>query len=337
MTGQQIFSYFQNKAIDHNSLFQVEIDVTSKCNANCPFCFQGDHNKVKPEMSLATVCSLLDGLRDLGTYYIGFSGGEPFARADFIDILREAKKRAFRVSLITNGMLLNHNMIDQLAVLNIDRITVSFHSIESSEYMRCFGISNKNLYLVALDNIKYMIEKDIPLGIAITVTKHNINSLRATTNFFVKLGIPQECINYNLLLTGEREIESLRHCNDDIEANQEFLSRKVHFEKDRTRLLCGAGIISCSIDAEGNVYPCTFFNTPAGSLYRQTIQEIWTSSHYLKIIRSLKEEMFTKCMSCAIKGKCEFCMASNLNETGNIFEAPESFCTSRKARVACYD
>lgn len=337
MTGQQIFSYFQNKAISCHALFQVEIDVTSKCNANCPFCFQGDHSILKPEMSLEMIRQLLDGLRELGTYYIGFSGGEPFARCDFIDILREAKKRAFRISLITNGMLLNHNMIDELAALRLDRITVSFHSIEISEYLKCFGIANRNAYFSALDNIKYMINKGIPLGIAITVTKFNINSLSATTDYFVNLGIPEECINYNLLLSGERDIASLRPANSDITINQEYLSKKIKYEHDRTRLLCGAGIISCSIDSKGEVYPCTFFNNSVGSLYQHTIQDIWTNSHFLKIIRSLREDMFTKCVSCPIKGKCEFCMATNLNETGNIFESSESFCTSRKARIMCYD
>lgn len=332
-----MYEYFQRKAMKSHSLFQIEIDVTSKCNANCPFCFQGDHNHAaRDEMPLEMITNLLDDLREMGTYYIGFSGGEPFARDDFLDILEAAKKRGFRVSLITNAMLLSKEKINRLCELGIERVTVSFHSIHQDTYIKSFAINNPNLYFVALNNIDYMLKRNISLGVAITVTKDSIQDLGDTTKYFLNLGLQEQDINYNLLLRGQREIEELMPKESDIIYKRDYLSKKIDGSNSDITLLCAAGIYSCSIDAFGNVYPCTFFNTSAGNLYNQSLREIWETSHLLKIIRSFREEMFEKCASCSNKGKCHLCIATNLNETNNIFEPSNSFCESRKARLKMY-
>lgn len=82
-----VYEYFKKLAYEKQALFSIEIDVTSKCNADCIFCFQGSHNSIIDSLTKEKIIELLDDLRNMGTYYIGFSGGEPFLRKDFIDIL----------------------------------------------------------------------------------------------------------------------------------------------------------------------------------------------------------------------------------------------------------
>ena len=329
--SQELYGYFQKKALENYSLFQVEIDVTSRCNANCPFCFQGDHYNDSEEMTFEQIILLLDQLRELGTFYIGFSGGEPFMRKDFIDILNEAKKRRFRISFISNGILLDKNKIDQIAEMKINKVNISFHGIRKETYMKSFGINNSDFYNKAIRNIDYMIERDIPLGIAITVTKYNINELEEITKYFLDKGLKENDINYELLLSGKREISKLMPTNADIKHNIYYLNQKIKKEEKHGR--CGAGIISCTIDAKGNVFPCTFFNNSVGNVKEKHIKEIWEESHFLKILRSIQDEMFKKCGNCSIRKECNICLANNLNETGNIFMPSDMFCESRKARV----
>ena len=331
--SQDVYSYFKRRAFESHSLFSVEIDVTSKCNANCPFCFQGNHNNANPdELSLTRMIGLLDELRELGTYYIGFSGGEPFARDDFIEILAAAKQRGFRISLITNAMLLTKEQIDRMKEMNVDHVSVSFHSIVPETYLKCFGIKDESCYYTALENIRYMVSKGFSLGIALTVTNLNIEDIPATAKFFSELGIPDHSIGFNLLLKGKREINKLMPTEKQFHTFSDLLSRKFDLEAEES-LLCAAGTISCSIDPCGNVYPCTFFNTPAGNVNTQSLQEIWNCSHFLTILRSFKDSMFEKCERCETKKQCQVCLASNMNETGNVFEPSEAFCISRKARL----
>lgn len=331
MNGREIYGYFQQKAMQNHALFQVEIDVTSKCNANCSFCFQGTHENKYYDMSLEKIVNLLDDLRSMGTFFIGFSGGEPFARADFLEILNEAKKRKFRISVISNGMLLSKSDIDRLAELQIDRVTISFHGISQDTYLKSFGINNPSCFSRAIENIDYMLQKGISLGIAITVTKYNIGELEEITNFFLQKGLKSSDINYNMLLSGKRKINELMPTQEQITENVNYLSQKIG--KEEKHALCNAGIISCSIDSRGYVYPCTFFNNYVGNIFEQSIKDIWENSHFLKILRSLKDSMFEKCADCALKGKCNMCLATNLNDTGDIFIPSEMFCQSRKARI----
>lgn len=96
MNEVELYNYMQNKAKKTNELFQVEIDVTSRCNACCPFCFQGEHLAQDDELSFDSMIVLLDKLREMGTYYIGFSGGEPFIREDLNHKLRPTKRYLHR-------------------------------------------------------------------------------------------------------------------------------------------------------------------------------------------------------------------------------------------------
>lgn len=336
MNSIDLYDYFQKKALEKNSLFQVEIDVTSLCNAKCPFCFQGGcHNKNSEELNYNEIICLLDELRNLGTYYLGFSGGEPFTRKDFLNILGESKKRGFRVSFITNAMLLNKNIIDELEKIGVDRVTVSFHSVNKDIYKFLFGINEDYLYYKAVDNIKYLSTKKLSLGLAVTVTKYNIDDLDKIEDFATSVGMSKKDINYNLLLKGNSEIASLMPSELQIKKNNQFFYYKDSLlnKTNGKGLICIAGKSSCSINSIGDVFPCTFFNNSVGNVKKNSLKTIWEESHILKIFRSIRDEHFKKCQACSTKDKCTICMASNINETGDIFTPSDDYCTSRKAKV----
>ena len=137
-------------AYRNNSLFQVEIDVTRNCNANCIFCYQGNkHNSIN-DLNIKEIEQLLLDLKRMGTYIVGYSGGEPFMRKDFIDILKLTKRKGFKTFFITNAQLMSESDIEALVEMAIDKVTVSFHSIYKENYMKIFGIQNPELYDNAL-------------------------------------------------------------------------------------------------------------------------------------------------------------------------------------------
>ena len=124
-TDNNLFELAKDYAISNNKLFQVEIDVTSLCNSNCIFCFQGNvHELQKDEFSLDEMKKLIRELHEMGVYHIGFAGGEPFARKDFIEIIEYTKRLGFRVSLVSNGHLITHNDIERMYNCGIDHVTI---------------------------------------------------------------------------------------------------------------------------------------------------------------------------------------------------------------------
>ena len=311
-----VYKRFKLLALKNNIPFQVEIDITNKCNANCPFCFQGDKID-KEEMSYDLICKLLDELKQLGTYYIGFSGGEPFCRNDFLDILKYAKKLGFRISIITNAQMLTKEIIDSLENICIDRVTVSFHSLRLGNYLYHFGISNEKYYQLALENFEYLSTKKISIGAAITLTSKNIMEVPELKEYFLSKGLSERDINYNNLLTGKREVNYLRPNDNEITNMNPYFNDS---SKGRNSdLICAAGRISCTITPNGLVYPCTFFNSPMGDLKCNSLKEIWTKSHLASILRNVKLEHFTKCTKCDIRSRCNMCLVLTLMKLAICF------------------
>ena len=82
----------------------VSIELTRRCPLDCLHCYNnlpmGDQAARSQELTFAEHVRLLDELVAAGTLFILYSGGEIFARKDFLDIYTEAKKRGFLITFL---------------------------------------------------------------------------------------------------------------------------------------------------------------------------------------------------------------------------------------------
>ena len=325
-----IYDSLKNNAYKRHTLFQAEIDVTYNCNAKCFFCFQGNiHQDTKPNLSFKEICNLLDQLKDLGCLYVGFSGGEPFFRTDFIDILKYAKKLGFVISIVTNLQLPSKDDIVELANIGVNRITVSCHSVNPQRYCDIFRVDISR-YKRAFDNIKLLVEKNCSVGIAATISLLNYNEMEEIKNYFLNKGLKEGDINFNMLIQGKNDVSKFRDNADFRKYIINHKELKNNIVEKNNCFLCSAGRISCTIGPYGEVYPCTFFNSSAGNIRDISLSEIWNNSHLLKILRSIKEKDFTNCKDCSSNKYCHICMANNLNETGEYNLPSTKYCDFRK-------
>jgi len=94
------------------------LELTLQCNLRCKHCYlDGVHDGIPGEQELSTEewYDILDQLADAGTLWLLMTGGEPFARSDFLDIYTYAKKRGFLITIFTNGTLITPEIADYLA------------------------------------------------------------------------------------------------------------------------------------------------------------------------------------------------------------------------------
>ncbi|HCQ90058.1 MAG TPA: hypothetical protein DIU45_10360, partial [Clostridium sp.] len=151
-------------------------------------------------------------------------GGEIFMRKDIIDILKLTRKLGYGCSIITNGQLLTQDIIYKIKDLKLTSVNVSVHSLNSDNYSFIYG--NKNVLLdKVIENIKRMIDLNINVGIATTVTKYNLNELPQMLNYLKSLGVNQNniafnilfpCENYNDLIVTPEEFEKFIKLNPSI-------------------------------------------------------------------------------------------------------------------------
>lgn len=281
-------------------------------------------------MKISDYDCFLSDCKKLGGYYIGISGGEPFCNPEAINIIRTAQRKGYRVGIITNGQLINDAILEELIDLNLSRISFSFHGFRKDTYAKHFGVDEKK-YDYVLNIIQKLINAECRVGIAYTVTKYNITEFSETKKMFMDMGLKEQDIKFNMLLRGNVDVSDLypskAQLADVISQNKEYFRE---LEKNQSfGLCCAAGRCSFSVNAYGDVYPCTFFNTPAGNLFYDSIIDIWNNSHLFRMFRSLNDDLYRECSKCKIADKCNLCIVDNVNSTDSIFVPNHIRCLSK--------
>lgn len=113
----------------HNKLgralmpLRYSFEITHLCNLNCPYCYVGDSRK-KDELTTQEWFNVINQLPFYS--YVTLVGGEPLLRKDFIPILGKTAKRTLgKVNVVTNGLLINDEIIDAFIRTKMILLSVS--------------------------------------------------------------------------------------------------------------------------------------------------------------------------------------------------------------------
>ncbi len=99
------------------------LELTYRCNLNCPYCYIGE-NRQKEELSSEDWKKVINQIPFYGI--VTLVGGEPFIRKDFCELMQYASKKVFgKVNVVTNGILLNEEHIKETVKSNIVLLSVS--------------------------------------------------------------------------------------------------------------------------------------------------------------------------------------------------------------------
>jgi MoaA/NifB/PqqE/SkfB family radical SAM enzyme len=119
----------------------VHIDLTNVCNLDCVTCWNYAPELVQPKpvewkrqrMSEATFARVLDEVATSGAERIILSGGgEPFTHPAIYDCIGRVKVRGLRLTLISNGTLVD---FDRLAALAPDQLLLNLAAASADTYV----------------------------------------------------------------------------------------------------------------------------------------------------------------------------------------------------------
>lgn len=122
---------------------------------------------------------------------ITLTGGEPFTRPDFFELVDSVIENRMRYSILTNGTLINEKAIEAFKVgkrrLRLDSIQIS---IDGS----CAEVHNKSRpdsFDRAVKGLRLLLKEGFPVTVRATISKHNIHDLEAMTAFLLEdVGLP---------------------------------------------------------------------------------------------------------------------------------------------------
>ena len=108
-------------------------ELTHRCPLHCVYCSNPQELAARSsEMDTATWANVFRQAADLGVLQADFTGGEPLARPDIIELVRLARGAALYVSLITSGLPLDEAKLDALITAGLDHFQLSFQAATES-------------------------------------------------------------------------------------------------------------------------------------------------------------------------------------------------------------
>ena len=122
---------------------------------------------------------MLDELVEMGCFWLLYTGGEIFARKDFLEIYTYAKKKGFLITLFTNGTIINEQIADYLAEWPPFAIEITLYGRTRETYEALTAIPGS--YDRCLRGIKLLKERGLPLKlktVATSINKHEVLAMR---------------------------------------------------------------------------------------------------------------------------------------------------------------
>lgn len=335
-TSEFFYKYFQ----EHPTIFGMEIEVTSRCNERCIHCYLPNKNRTR-DIDRGFCIDILNQLKEMKTVQVSFSGGEMFLHQHISDILRHARKNDFMITLLSNGTLLNADIISMVKDININLIQISLYSMRPEEHDTITRLDGSHFRTI--NAIESLIEADIPVQISCPVMKPNKNSYRdvllwatenkikAYTDFIMmaRTDFTTSNLDHRLSLEEtEKLIKDIIEVDEGYRASLELEAKSKDLEKYATQPICGVGIDNLCMTADGGLYPCAGFQGYIlGNAYDLPLKEIWERSQKLKFLRSVRNDSFPNCIVCEARDYCAMCLVRNFNESGgDMFKVNRHFC-----------
>ena len=330
------------------------LEVTHRCPLACAHCYNnlpvGDAEARRRELSAGELKRIIDELADAGGLWLLFTGGEIFARRDFLDIYRHAKQRGFLITLFTNGTQITEAIADTLVAWPPFSIEITIYGRTRETYERLTGVPGS--FDRCMRGIRLLKERGLPLSlktVAVTINQHEIADMQRFAE--EELGVPFkfdgminariDCSHspLNVRLSpadmvrldfenparrdawaqlAEAGVQSAARALADAAAanTSEKRSDKVYH--------CGAGNSAFAVSPEGKMSLCVLSQKDTYDLRSGPLREGWDG--FLKTVRARPARRETKCSDCRIRELCSSCAATAELESGDAETPVDYFC-----------
>lgn len=331
---QEIDAQARQGKIPSRALFEL----TYNCNFRCIHCYISP-NKKKKELTTKQVFSILSQLRDAGCFHIGFTGGEPLLREDIFEILEYAKICGFRISLLTNGYLIDKIAAKKIASLgaSLNRVDISVLGAAKKTFEDITGV--KGSFDKVMDSIKLLKDEGVGVQVKATLMKPNIDEFLDIKRLAKKSGclfrygprISRKAdgsgapLRYQASPDKVHEIRKLLAAGkaviDENEDRDRALKTKTIGRK--TLFRCGAAKTEVTISPYGEMNFCPEIHYPEYKILKTSLGDCWERLKGLAENIELPEEY--ECKTCELASFCHWCPAKAWLLKKNFFGCdPES-------------
>ena len=256
----------------------ILMDPTSACNLNCEGCWAGKYDK-SDTLGFETMDRIIEEAKELGIYFIIFSGGEPTVYPRLLELVEKHPDVGFM--MYTNGTLIDDEMADKMVELGNITPAISLEGFkEQTDQRRGEGVFDK--IMETMDRLR---ERGIIFGTSLTATRDNVYDLFETDDFYdmlIEKGVAYSWIfhympigkdpNLDMMLTPEQRAFMADRINE-LRSNKPLFS--IDFWNDGTYSggCIAGGRRYFHINATGDVEPCAFVHFSTDNIKDISLKE----------------------------------------------------------------
>jgi len=274
--------------------------LTNYCNLGCRYCYYNT-GLAKRDFRLNHYRDYQKIIPQFKEHFdeIIFTGGEALLNEDLFKIAADCRRQGLKISLLTNGVLLNKSMISKIIDCGFTTVSVSLDSLDQqiNDHQRGQGA-------LVLSNLKQLIRQRHPnltIEIMQTITRQNLSELLPMFHFCQKNNLihwvdPVE-INPKIKPIQKMALEKLSQSEQkqlaqamlvwagsskDLVDYTQAVMQLIKLQKP-TNLFCPMGTSHFVLDVDGSIYPCFMRRDVClGNLLEQPLTQIIQNKAYQK-------------------------------------------------------
>lgn len=245
-------------------------EVTNSCNYGCKYCIFSSTPRVpEGELSTTRAMSVLDELKAAGFTRIKFTGGEPFKRPDFMDILERACALGFKSDVSTNAAYIDDGVAKRLVEMGsgLELVHVSLDGADQATQESARGART---YAPTMAGLRALAGAGLRIRVGVAVFEGNQDKLADIAKLCAGLGV-HEVIYSRMEPAGRMRGKTKGLCVlGEAELAQRIAEIRMSWGADMKLTLNWAGKVQdgCGkcpggdrflfIDHKGRVSPCTW-------------------------------------------------------------------------------
>ncbi len=315
--------------------------LTNQCNFNCRHCYS--RTDPSRELDGPELKRCIEKVVRAGVLSINFGGGEPLLRKDLLDIASISSQQGLRVSMNSNGFLIDKEKAMQLKRSGFSKVGISIDSHLPDVHDSFRGV--KGSQRKAVRSLLHLNEAGIKTSISTVICKINHWDIHSLIDFAFQNKVAQlnfhnfKCSglgysNRNELDLSPTEwkefylkaIEEKQRIKDLEISLDDPIIASLGLSQENNSLVKGSvcGKLSLNIKSNGDITPCGFIPIVIGNITSDDFKEIWFNSSVLEKMRNKKP--VGKCVTCSSYDDClGGCSARALALTGD-FNNPDPHC-----------
>jgi pyrroloquinoline quinone biosynthesis protein E len=151
-------------------------ELTHRCPLHCVYCSNPLEMQSRAnELSTEIWSRVFQEASQAGVLQADFTGGEPLARPDLVELIRAARSSGLYVNLITSGLPLDEAKLAALVAAGLDHIQLSFQGAHEDTANEISGTKSHAQKLRVLDWLR---QHRVAVTLNFVIHRRNIDQLK---------------------------------------------------------------------------------------------------------------------------------------------------------------